>query len=107
MKSWLFAALFAGIGVPLILADAASTSRALDAHDRRADASRETRCVGLAGQYGLSRERGQALCGCVVGEARRRGIEGPHGAYDEARLPAVLDHCERATGIAIAGPAPG
>jgi len=101
MKSWLFAMVFAGVGVPFILADSASTARDLESLDRRADAAREARCIGLAGQYGLAREAGRSLCRCVVGEAGRRGIERPHGAYDEAGLPEVLGHCERATGIAI------
>lgn len=99
MPKWLMPALFACVGVPLILADAASTSGELSAVDQRAEASRASRCVDLATERGLSRAPAQSLCGCIVREAERRGIDGPHGSYDEARLPAVVSHCERTTGV--------
>jgi len=101
MKSWLFPLLFAAVGVPLIIADSASTSSDLNSLDRRANASREARCVGLIQQTRLSREPGQTLCRCVIREAQRRGADGPYGSYDEAKFPEVLDHCERATGVRI------
>lgn len=101
MKSWLLPGLLAGMGVPLIIADAASTSSELDTLDRPAEARREARCVGLVRQTGLSPEPGQTLCRCIVREARRRGVDGPHGSYD-ARLPEVIAYCEGATGIRIA-----
>ena len=86
---WLIPVLAVGVGVPLIFADAASTSAELDRLD--SPEQREAACRTRAEQLELA--DAPAMCSCIVRKAQQRGVTELYGAYDESRLQPIIDSC--------------
>ena len=86
-----FGLLFALIGVPLILWSAWGANdelKALDSPD-----SRRKLCLERARPLSLPAADAEAMCGCIVREAARRGIEQRRGAYDRDGIRTVVELC--------------
>ena len=86
-----FGLLFVLVGVPAILWSAWGASGEREALD--SPAARRAQCLERTGPLSLSTADAEALCGCVVAEAERRGIGQRGGGYDRDRLGPVVELC--------------
>ncbi|OWQ91741.1 hypothetical protein [Sphingopyxis witflariensis] len=92
-----FGLLFAIVGIPLIVWDAAGTSNEMEALDASSSTenARIEACVTTAVKSGPDLSTHRQICGCIVKKAAERGAFKDYGAYDDALLEPIVDECMR------------
>lgn len=92
-----FGLLFAIVGIPLIVWDAAGTSNELEALDASSSSenARIKACVTKTAKFGRDVSTHRQICGCIVKKAAERRAFKDYGAYDEALLEPIISECIR------------
>ncbi|UKK85993.1 hypothetical protein L7H23_07790 [Sphingopyxis sp. BSN-002] len=92
-----FALIFAIVGIPLIIWNAADASGELGALDASSstEAARIDYCVAKAAEFEPEMPAPRRTCECIVAKAAAQGALKDYGAYDETKLESIIGECTR------------
>ncbi len=92
-----FGILFALVGVPLIIWNAAGTRRDLDRLEAASNTqgARIEKCMANTGEAVPDTSIRRHVCGCIVSKAAARDAFEENGSYDRKLLEPIIGECLR------------